>query len=294
MSSPAPGDGARPGSGLERRCRTRVDWPLVNGVRIDTVTPNDFLGSLSTLLACGHSHVVHFCAAHPTVEARTDAAYRGILNKGALNVPDGMPVAWAARMFGSDTARLAGTDGMHLTAGWGVERGLRHYLYGSTPETLEKLRRRLEESYPGILIVGVESPPFREVTDDEIRESARRIQDAGAQALWIGLGAPKQDVEADRFRVLHSAPVILCVGAAFDFVAGTIDRAPLWMRRSGLEWVHRLVAEPRRLWRRYLLGNPRFVAGVVSDRLRLGSMPRRHADLRPDSQTDPPGYARRP
>ena len=275
MSHPAPGDEVRPGSLSERRCRTRVDWPRVNGVRIDTVTPNDFLRSFSTFLSCGKSHVVHFCAAHPTVEARTDTAYRGILNKGALNVPDGMPVAWAARMFGSDTERLAGTEGMHLAAGWGVDRGLRHYLYGSTPETLERLRSRLEETYPGIIIVGVESPPFREVTGDEIRESARRIQEAGTQALWMGLGAPKQDVEAERFRSLHAAPVILCVGAAFDFVAGTIDRAPHWMRRLGLEWVHRLASEPRRLWRRYLLGNPRFILGVASDWLRLGRMPRR-------------------
>lgn len=245
-----------------------MDWPRVNGVRIDPVTSEDFLGSLSTFLSCGHSHVVHFCAAHPTVEARNDSTYRAILNKGALNVPDGMPVAWAARMLGSDTERLAGTEGMHLAASWGIDRGLRHYLYGSTPATLESLQRRLEETYPGILIVGAESPPFREVTDEEIQESARRMQDVGAQALWVGLGAPKQDFTAHRFRVLHAAPLILCVGAAFDFISGTIDRAPVWMRRAGLEWLHRLASEPRRLWRRYLLGNPRFVMGVVHDWIR--------------------------
>lgn len=256
-----------PGPQLERRCRARTEWPRVNGVRIDTITRESFVGSLSTFLSCGHSHVVHFCAAHPTVEARKDTSYREILNKGALNVADGVPVAWAARMFGSETERLAGTEGMHLAALWGVDRGLRHYLYGGTPETLERLKRRLEETYPGILIVGTESPPFRELTDDEIRVSARRMQDAGTQALWVGLGAPKQDLMAHRFRMLHAAPVILCVGAAFDFVAGTIDRAPMWMRRSGLEWVHRLASEPRRLWKRYLLGNPRFVAGVARDRL---------------------------
>jgi N-acetylglucosaminyldiphosphoundecaprenol N-acetyl-beta-D-mannosaminyltransferase len=212
--------------------------------------------------------VVHFCAAHPTVEARNDPAYRAILNVGALNVPDGMPVALAARMFGSSTERLAGTEGMHLAAKWGSEQGLRHYLYGGTPETLDLLQRRLRELYPDIEIVGAESPPFRPLTDEEVSESARRMQDAGAQALWIGLGAPKQDLMAFRLRTLHAAPVILCVGAAFDFVAGTITRAPVWMRRSGLEWAHRLLSEPRRLWKRYLLGNPRFVAGVVSDRIR--------------------------
>jgi N-acetylglucosaminyldiphosphoundecaprenol N-acetyl-beta-D-mannosaminyltransferase len=254
--------------GSERRCRERIEWPKVNGVRIDPVTPEDFVETLSTFLSCGHSHVVHFCAAHPTVEARNDASYRAILNVGALNVPDGMPVAWAARMFGSKTERLAGTDGMHLTARWGSERALRHYLYGGTPETLELLQRRLLERYPDIEIVGAESPPFRALTDDEVAASARRMQEVGAQALWIGLGAPKQDLMALRLRKLHAAPLILCVGAAFDFMAGTMPRAPKWMRRYGLEWAYRLSSDPRRLWRRYLLGNPQFIAGVVSDRVR--------------------------
>jgi N-acetylglucosaminyldiphosphoundecaprenol N-acetyl-beta-D-mannosaminyltransferase len=263
--------------GLERRCRERTGWTRVNGVRIDSVTPDGFLDTLSTFLSCGQSHVVHFCAAHPTVEARRDPTYRELLNKGALNVADGMPVAWAARMCGSSTERLAGPDSMGLVAAWGVERGLRHYLFGGTPATLERLQRRLEERYPGILIVGAEAPPFRPMTDDEVAEAARRIQDAGAQTVWVGLGAPKQDFTAHRFRVLHAAPVTLCVGAAFDFVAGTLQRAPLWMRRSGLEWVHRFAAEPRRLWRRYLIGNAEFVVGVARDQLgRLLSSMGRH------------------
>ena len=167
---------------------------------------------------------------------------RELLNKGALNVADGMPVAWAARMCGSSTERLAGPDSMGLVAAWGVERGLRHYLFGGTPATLQRLQRRLEERYPGILIVGAESPPFRPMSDDEVGEAARRMQDAGAQTVWVGLGAPKQDLMAHRLRVLHAAPVTLCVGAAFDFVAGTLQRAPRWMRRAGLEWVHRFAA----------------------------------------------------
>jgi N-acetylglucosaminyldiphosphoundecaprenol N-acetyl-beta-D-mannosaminyltransferase len=252
----------------ERRCRERVEGPKVNGVRIDSVTPEHFVETLSTFLSCGHSHVVHFCAAHPTVEARNDPSYRAVLNVGALNVPDGMPVAWAARLFGSKTERLAGADGMLLTAEWGSQRALRHYLYGGTPETLELLQRRLVELHPDIVIVGAESPPFRPLDDEEVAASVRRMQDAGAQAVWIGLGAPKQDLMALRLRKLHAAPLILCVGAAFDFVAGTIPRAPRWMRRSGLEWAYRLVSDPRRLWRRYVLGNPQFIAGVVSDRVR--------------------------
>jgi N-acetylglucosaminyldiphosphoundecaprenol N-acetyl-beta-D-mannosaminyltransferase len=209
---------------------------------------------------------VHFCAAHPTVEARSDGGYREILNRGALNVPDGMPVAWAARMFGSSTERLAGTDAMGLTIGWGLDRGLGHYLYGSTPETLRRLRAQLEARYPGIRIVGAESPPFRSLSEGEVEDAAGRIREAGADALWVGLGAPKQDLMAFRLRTKGAAPVILCVGAAFDFVAGPKDRAPVWMQRSGLEWAHRLGSEPGRLWKRYLVGNTRFVAGVARDR----------------------------
>lgn len=252
---------------LERRCHQRASTPQVNGVRIDATSAERFLESVETFVSCGHSHVVHFCAAHPTVEARRDVGYREVLNRGSLNVPDGLPVAWAARLLGAKTDRLPGTDGMRLTATWGVERGLRHFLYGGTPETLELLRQRLEETYPGILIVGAESPPFRPIEDDELRRTVRGMQEAGAQALWVGLGAPKQDLMASRLRGLRAAPVILCVGAAFDFIAGTIRRAPVWMQRSGLEWAHRLGSEPRRLWKRYLVGNPMFVSGVLRDRV---------------------------
>lgn len=278
-------------AGLERRCRVRVAGPQVNGVRIDEITPESYLRSLSTFIACGHSHVVHFCAAHPTVEARSNPAYRAILNVGALNVADGMPVAWAARVFGSRTERLAGTDGMHLAAEWGSERALRHYIFGGTPETVDLLRHRLRERYPDIIIVGAESPPFRPLTDEEVAASARRMQDAGAQALWIGLGAPKQDLMALRLRLQHAAPVILCVGAAFDFVAGTVARAPRWMQGSGLEWLHRLYSEPGRLWRRYLLGNPRFITGVVSDRVRTIGGKGRPTSVEEDRfiRPDPPG-----
>jgi N-acetylglucosaminyldiphosphoundecaprenol N-acetyl-beta-D-mannosaminyltransferase len=257
----------------DHTCRPRIGGPLVNGVRIDPLTPGEFLETVESFLACGRCHVVHFCAAHPTTEARRDAAYRDLLNRGDLNLADGMPVAWAARLAGHPAQRLAGTDGLGLVARWGLERELRHYLYGSAPPTLEAMQRRLEATFGGIRIVGTESPPYRPLSDDEVAESAARMRAAGADVVWVGLGAPKQDVMGERLRALEAAPAILCVGAAFDFVAGVKRRAPAWMRRTGLEWAHRLASEPTRLWRRYLVGNPRFVLGVLSDRLRGGGDP---------------------
>jgi N-acetylglucosaminyldiphosphoundecaprenol N-acetyl-beta-D-mannosaminyltransferase len=246
-------------------CLARRTSTLVNGVRIDPVTPGGLLNALQNFLDCGSSHVVHFLAADPTVLARRDRRYRGILNKGDLNLPDGTGVAWAAWLSGQRTKRLPGTDGMHLVARWGVERRLSHYLFGGSRETLSKCARKLEQEHPGFRIVGTESPPYRELSDEEVAEAASRMRVAGADVVWVGLGTPKQDVAAERLRRLDAAPVVACVGAAFDFVAGTKRRAPDWMQNSGLEWLHRLASEPERLWKRYLVGNPVFVAGVLAD-----------------------------
>lgn len=250
------------------RCRLPAKSAFVNGVRIDPITTDQLNESIGSFLQCGKSHVVHFCAAHPTVLARRDIRYRTILNAGDLNLPDGAPVAWAARMESSSPRRLPGTEGVHKIAEWGRDRGLTHFFFGGTADAQVRLRRNLETAHPGIKIVGAESPPFRALSDLEVEECARRIRSAGTHALWVGLGTPKQDLIADQLRDLDAAPVILCVGAAFDFVAGMKQRAPAWMRRLGLEWLHRLLSEPKRLWRRYLLGNPQFIGGIVSDRVR--------------------------
>ncbi len=255
------------GAAQPHTCPGPAPGPLVNGVRIDPVTPTRLLEHIESFLACGRGHVVHFLAAHPTVEARRDAAYRFVLNEGDLNVPDGAPVALAARLQGAEGARLPGTDSLHIVARWGLGKDLRHYLYGATAETLRDMQANLERSYPGIQIAGHESPPFRAVTDEELDATTAAIRRSGADIVWVGLGAPKQDLMGARLRERDAAPVIMCVGAAFDFVAGVTRRAPAWMQRVGLEWLHRLVSEPRRLWRRYLVGNSRFVLGVASDLL---------------------------
>lgn len=246
----------------------RAAVPLVNGVRLDPLSPSELPGAIEKLFACGRSHVVHFVPAHPTVLARDDLEYRTLLNRGDLNLVDGAAVALALRMFGCRAPRTTGSAAFRLLSLWGVDAGVKHYLFGGTPEVVERLRRRLEQDHPGIEIVGAESPPFRELTKNDFEAAVGRMQAAGADLVWVGLGAPKQDWVAERLRELGAAPVTLCVGAAFDFLSGAKRRAPRWMRRAGLEWLHRLLTEPRRLWRRYLIGNSLFVAGVLSDYLR--------------------------
>ena len=255
------------------RClHTRVDGEpgrvRVNGVRVDPISPRALVSTADGFLRCGESHVVHFLSAHPAVLARRHPSYRDLLNRGDLNVPDGFGVVAAMRLFGERTERVTGSDAFDLLCDWGLHRGVRHYLYGGTPDVVERLRGRLEAKHPGICLVGAESPPFRPLGDEDLDGSSEKMRRAGADLVWVGLGVPKQDLVAERLRQRESAPVVLCVGAAFDFVSGTKRRAPRWMQTAGLEWAHRLSTEPKRLWRRYLVGNPSFIAGVAGDYVR--------------------------
>lgn len=240
---------------------------MLSGVRVDPLSEAEFTRAIDAFLRDGKSHVVHFLAAHPLALARRDARYRQTLNRGDINLPDGMAVSWALRLERRRARRFPGAEGMRLLSGWGVPRGVRHYLYGGRPEVTKRLGRELNESHPGIVIAGACSPPFRARSAEELRADARRIRMDGTDLLWVGLGTPKQDIVAERLRQLDAAPVILCVGAAFDFLSGAKRRAPRWMQRSGLEWLHRLASEPRRLWRRYLIQVPHFALGVLWDHL---------------------------
>jgi N-acetylglucosaminyldiphosphoundecaprenol N-acetyl-beta-D-mannosaminyltransferase len=216
---------------------------------------------------------IHLCNAYTLALADTDSAYRDLLRGAAVNFPDGKSVVWANRLAHRDldlpTERVYGPDLLHDVLSLGQEIGLRHYLLGSTPQVLAALDSRLRTLYPDALVVGQDSPPFRELTAAERGEQAGRIRTSGAQLVWVGLGTPKQDHEAAR--LARELPLVfVAVGAAFEFVAGTKPQAPQWMRRNGLEWVFRLACEPRRLWRRYLFGNVRFVAAALRSRRTAG------------------------
>ena len=250
---------------FHQECGTQAS-KFVNGVRIDLLAQGDFPKRIKSFLSCGRSHVVHFVPADPTVVARKHPPYREVLNRGDLNVADGMSIIWALRLSGARSERIPGTEAFLELCDSSRQTHSGHFLYGGTTQTLSALKQSLERRFPDIRVVGSESPPFRKLDDGEIEATARRVRDVDAKFLWVGLGTPKQDYVADVLRQADAAPVILCVGAAFDFVAGSKQRAPRWICRTGFEWLHRLATEPRRLWRRYLIGNPQFIFGVLRDR----------------------------
>ena len=209
---------------------------------------------------------VHFANAYNVALAEKDATYRRLLDAGDLVFTDGMPVVWAGRRLHAELAqtweRVYGPDVMTGVLDASKERGPRHYLLGGSETTLLALQERIAQRWPVAQIVGAESPPFRPATDDELRDRDQRIRDSGATLVWVGLGTPKQDVEVNRL-ASHVAVTALAVGAAFDFLAGTVQQAPEWMQRSGTEWAYRFAKEPRRLAKRYLWGNPTFIASTL-------------------------------
>jgi N-acetylglucosaminyldiphosphoundecaprenol N-acetyl-beta-D-mannosaminyltransferase len=209
-------------------------------------------------------------AVNLVMSAREEPATLAATLDATLAVPDGMPLVWALRLLGHPHAtRVYGPDLMAAFCARAAQSGMPIYLYGGrTPEALELLTRRLRERFPGLAIVGGHSPPFRDLTPEEERRVIAEIDDSGAQVVWVGTGQPKQERWMHHMRPRLRAPLLVGVGAAFDFHAGLVPQAPAWMQRGGLEWLYRLAREPRRLWRRYARHNPRFLAGFARQYLR--------------------------
>lgn len=209
-------------------------------------------------------------AVHGVMTGERDPEHRARLNRLDLVVPDGQPVRWALnRLYGTDLReRVYGPDLMLAVCEAAEARGYGVYLYGSTREVLDTLVERLHERSPALVISGAEPSAFRRLAEEEKAAVVARIRDSGARITFVGLGCPKQEVWAYEYRDALGMPV-LAVGAAFDFHAGTTPQAPAWMQRRGLEWLFRLRTDPRRLWKRYVLLNPLYVALVALQALHL-------------------------
>jgi N-acetylglucosaminyldiphosphoundecaprenol N-acetyl-beta-D-mannosaminyltransferase len=245
----------------------RVD---VLGVGISAIDPTDALREVTRWIDNGLQHYVCVTGVHGVMESQGDPELLRIHNESGMTTPDGMPMVWAARIAGAkNTQRVYGPDLMLAVCERAAQRGWGCFLYGATDEVLEQLRSNLSDRYPGLKIVGTHSPPFRALTPEEDEAVVRQINESGAQIVWVGLSTPKQE----RWMASHigrvNSSALFGVGAAFDMHAGNLRQAPRWMQRSGLEWLFRLASEPRRLWRRYAVNNPRFVLAISRRRPRI-------------------------
>ncbi len=245
----------------------RVD---VLGSAITAVDMEQALHAVEERLGDGRGGYVCFTNVHAVVSARQDSEFRDATNGSFMSLADGKPVFWVARSQGNRSiGHTPGPDFMMAALRRFPQR--RHFFYGSTPAVLGQLAERLRVEIPGLLICGSLSPPFGISSEAEVERHRQAIRAAGAEFVWVGLGAPKQERWMSRNAAALSPAVLFGVGAAFDFHAGTVSRAPRFMRRLGLEWLYRLAAEPRRLWRRYLFTNGMFIAYVLRERLLPGN-----------------------
>jgi N-acetylglucosaminyldiphosphoundecaprenol N-acetyl-beta-D-mannosaminyltransferase len=203
-------------------------------------------------------------AVHTVMAFQEDPELRSAVLDSNLTVPDGQPLVWAMNLLGHNLpSRVYGPDLMERAMQRAASTGQRMFLYGGRAESLERLRETLPRRYPGLQLSGVRHAPFRELEDDEAEAIADELNASGAEVIWVGLGVPLQEKWMAAMRDRLEAPVLVGVGAAFDFHAGVKRQAPDRLQRLGLEWAFRLAQEPRRLWRRYLHYNPRFVIGFA-------------------------------
>jgi N-acetylglucosaminyldiphosphoundecaprenol N-acetyl-beta-D-mannosaminyltransferase len=205
------------------------------------------------------------CNVHTVMASAEDPALRGALLRSSINVPDGQPLVWALRGLGHHLhGRVYGPELMARACERAAVSGQRFYLYGGHDQgALFQLTLNLRHRYPGIKIVGGYSPPHRPLTGAECAAIATEIDNSHADVVWVGIGVPKQEKWMASMRPMLDAPVLVGVGAAFDFHAGLVPQAPVWIQDAGLEWAYRLAHEPRRLWRRYARYNPRFVGAFA-------------------------------
>lgn len=245
------------------RCRS----PII-GTPIDVLGWQEALSRMAGWSAAHESRYVCICNVHSVVSARQDALFANVLLEADMATPDGAPVAWVLRIHGfKGQSRISGPDLMWKYCAEASQRGESIYLYGGLPTTLEALQRRLTVEFPSLRIAGAYSPPYRQLTTEEDTAVVDAVNESGAGTVWVSLGCPKQERWMAEHRGRINA-VMIGVGAAFDYHAGIIRRAPLWMQRAGLEWFYRLCAEPRRLWKRYLVTNVLFLYYAVCQLLK--------------------------
>jgi N-acetylglucosaminyldiphosphoundecaprenol N-acetyl-beta-D-mannosaminyltransferase len=238
----------------------RPDRIFVIAIGVSAVTLDSAVAVIENWIAARERNYVCVTGAHGVIESRRDAQLRDIHNRAGLVVPDGMPIVFMARRLGDRyTSRVYGPDLMRRLTEISAQKGYRQFYYGGQRGLAEKLARNLQARYPTLAVTGTLAPPFRPLTPEEDESEVAQINNAKPDIVWVGLSTPKQEYWMASHLCRLDAPVLIGVGAAFDFLAGTKKQAPRWMQRVALEWLYRLSSEPRRLWRRYIRIVPSFM-----------------------------------
>ena len=241
----------------------------VLGIHIDALSWEDTIKTICGWALNQESRYVALCNVHSVVTALLDDSHRSDLNAADMATPDGMPIAWSLRKLGFPAQqRINGPDLMWNYCAKAEKTDQKIFFYGSTNAVLALLESKLRAAFPELQIAGTYSPPFRELTAAENAETIGRLNASGANVVFIGLGCPRQERWMFQQRGKINA-VMIGVGAAFNYHAGTTKRAPIWMQNAGLEWLHRLASDPVRLWKRYIITNSIFIFAIAAQLLGL-------------------------
>lgn len=239
----------------------------VLGVNINVTNMKDTVKIITENLEDIKGNYICVSNVHTTVMSYEDKNYRDIQNSGFMALPDGKPLSIVSKKRGfKEAERVTGPDLMEEIFKISEEKGYRHYFYGSTQETLDILKKKLLDKYPNMRIVGMYSPPFRRLTKDEDREIIESINSSNTDFIWVGLGAPKQEIWMSKHKESING-LMLGVGAGFDYHAGNISRAPKWMQNMSLEWLYRLSQDPKRLIKRYVETNMKFIKCIFIEKV---------------------------
>jgi N-acetylglucosaminyldiphosphoundecaprenol N-acetyl-beta-D-mannosaminyltransferase len=253
----------KPSSFTHPRCN-------VLGVRVSAINLNQAVALAEQCIRERGKGYICVTGVHGVMEAQRDEALLDILNRSFMTVPDGMPTVWVGRLQGhQEMRRVYGPDFMSELCARSPRARYRHFLYGGNPGVSEHLASALRERFPGIVIVGTYTPPFRPLNMAEKAALLAQVRESRPDVIWVGLSTPKQEAFMAEYLDQLDTCLMVGVGAAFDIHTGGIADAPTWMKHAGLQWLHRLCQEPRRLWKRYLINNPKFIFHIGLQFLQL-------------------------
>jgi N-acetylglucosaminyldiphosphoundecaprenol N-acetyl-beta-D-mannosaminyltransferase len=247
-------------------------FPIVNvlGVGVHAINMQQTVAYLLDAVARRKKGYVCVTGVHGVMEAQKNCRFRHTLNQSLLTTPDGMPTVWVGRVAGhKEMGRVFGPDLMLNLCRGSVSHGFTHFLYGGNTGVAQDLKYNLQARFPGLQVVGTYTPPFSPLSMEEHLELVRHINRLKPDIIWVGLSTPKQERFMAEYLPKLNTSLMLGVGAAFDLHTGRMTDSPEWVKRSGMQWAHRLVQDPRRLWKRYLVNNPKFLMAISAQLMGL-------------------------